>query len=143
MAADVQTEAPVETPARSAVKRGADALAAFAGVWRVAVFGSVARGGADPSSDIDYLVVCAEIDYQTRNNLALEMQSDAAAAAGHAVDVVLTDTAEWLARTACPSTFEAHIEAEAVNVVCGEQPAFTPSRKQTITMASAVFCGYS
>ena len=118
------------------MRRRAEALASFAGVWRVAVFGSVARGTADSASDIDYLVVCDRIDYETRNRLANKMVDAAAGAAGFRVDVVLSDTAEWLARTAVASTLEAHLEGEAVDVGRLECLELASTRGQTITMAS-------
>ena len=120
------------------VRAGADALALFPGVWRVAVFGSVARETSSPYSDIDYLVLCDEIDYEKRNKLAFEMQEAALVATGwFGVDVVVSDTAEWAARASLASTFEANIEAEAVDLIRRAQPIPTSTRKQKITMANA------
>lgn len=119
------------------VQRGAEALAMFEGVWRVAVFGSVARRTADRASDIDYVVVCDEIDYGARNKLAKKMMAEAANATGHRVDVVLSDTAEWMARTAVASSLEAHLDSEAVDLVRLERPTPTTTKqRRTITMAS-------
>lgn len=132
MASTTQILSP---PSEADVRRGAKALAKFSGVWRVAVFGSVPRGEADQSSDIDYLVICSDIDYLTRNQLALDMQAAATKATGHDVDVVLTDTAEWTARTALASTFETSIEHHAVNIVL-KQHKQTSAARQTITMAT-------
>ena len=135
-APEVLAEEVRAAPGEAAVRLGAEALASFAGVWRVAVFGSAARGTATPYSDIDYLVVCDEIDYEKRNKAALEMEDAAAAAAGFNVDIVLSDTAEWAARCSLASTFEAAVEAKAVNIVCRVQPIPKATERQTITMAT-------
>ena len=135
MPTDAGTKTRV-APGAVAVRRGAEALESFVGVWRVAVFGSVARGSADAASDIDYLVVCDEIDYENRDRLANKMVDAAVAASGCRVDVVLSDTAEWLARTGLASSLEAHLEGEAVDLVRLERPELASRRGQTITMAS-------
>lgn len=130
----VQLLAPPSDPE---VLRGARKLARFPGVWRIAVFGSVSRGDAHAESDIDYLVICNTIDYSTRNDLALRMQVVAATETDHPVQVVLSDTAEWEARTALPSTFEAHIENEATDIVLVDPSPQAPNQ-QVITMATPV-----
>lgn len=124
-----------EGPDALSVQSGAEALAEFDGVWRVAVFGSVARGTADEGSDIDYVVVCGEIDYENRRELKNKMKGAAIRATGHRVDIVLSDTEEWQARTAVASSLEAHLEPRAVDLVRLAHPQ--PNKKRrTITMAS-------
>ena len=122
-------------PAEADVHRGARALSRFPGVWRVAVFGSVGRDEAHQSSDIDYLVICNSIDYSTRNKLALQMRAAASDVTSYPVDIILTDTAEWAARTALPSTFETHIENEAIDIVL-KQPDPASAKDQPVTMAT-------
>ena len=52
-------------PSESDAGRVADAFAA-AGVCEVWLFGSVARGESTESSDIDLVVVCADLNYAQR-----------------------------------------------------------------------------
>ena len=85
-------------PDRAAAERAAAALA-DAGVARVVLFGSVARGDAGERSDIDLLAIYDDLDYTRRWERRWELASVAAAAAGHPVDVVVTDRPEWKVRT--------------------------------------------
>ena len=85
-------------PRRADAERAATALAG-AGVARVVLFGSVARGNATERSDIDLMAIYDDLDYTDRWDRRAELSSLAAAAAGYPVDVVVTDRAEWRVRT--------------------------------------------
>ena len=85
-------------PDRAAAERAAAALA-DAGVARVVLFGSVASGDAGERSDIDLLAIYDDLEYTQRWERRWELASAAAAAAGHPIDVVVTDRPEWKVRT--------------------------------------------
>lgn len=84
-------------PGRAEAELAAAALA-DAGVARVVLFGSVARGEATEHSDIDLMAIYDDLDYSQRWQKELELVAAAKAAAGCAVDVVVTDRPEWMAR---------------------------------------------
>ena len=95
---------------------------AAAGASRVLLFGSVARGEADERSDIDLVAVFDDIDYSQRFVLRNRLATAAEDAAGHPVEVIVTDRPEWQRRTsAVSSSFEAGIAAGAMVLV--ERPA--------------------
>ena len=79
-------------------RRAAEALAAV-GVGRVVLFGSVARGEATEHSDVDLVAIYDDIDYSKRGAIAVPTEAAARAAAGCAVDVLVTDRPEWKMRT--------------------------------------------
>lgn len=79
-------------------RRAAEALAA-AGVGRVVLFGSVARGAATERSDIDLVAIYDDIDYSKRRESAAPARTAAKEAAGFPVDVLVTDRPEWKMRT--------------------------------------------
>ena len=85
-------------PGRADAERAAAALA-DAGVTRVVLFGSVARGEPTARSDIDLVAIYDDLDYTQRWDRRWELVSAAAAASGFAVDVVVTDRPEWKVRT--------------------------------------------
>ena len=84
-------------PGRADAERAA-AVLADAGVARVELFGSVARGEAAEHSDIDLIAIYDDLDYPQRWQKELELVAAAKAAAGYPVDVVVTDRPEWVAR---------------------------------------------
>ena len=85
-------------PCRADAERAAAALADV-GVSRVVLFGSVARGEATERSDIDLAAIYDDLDYRTRSERVQELSSLASAAAGHPVEVFVTDRPEWKVRT--------------------------------------------
>ena len=110
---------PVGTavPCRADAERAAAALA-DAGVSRVVLFGSVARGDATERSDIDLAAIYDDLDYGTRSERVEELSSLASAAAGHPVEVFVTDRPEWKVRTeqVCTS-FESRAAREGAALV--------------------------
>ena len=82
---------------RAGTERAAAALA-DAGVARVVLFGSVARGEALDGSDIDLMAIYDDLDYSQRRAKEVELVSTAGAASGYPVDVVVTDRPEWKVR---------------------------------------------
>ena len=101
--------APTVDDARRAGRELADA-----GASSVLLFGSVARGRAQPDSDIDLVAIFDDLDYTRRLSRQLDLQTAAQACTGHRVQVHVTDWPEWLHRTRRVSaSFEAGIAAEA------------------------------
>ena len=95
----------------------AEALIA-AGAEDVLLFGSVARGDADESSDIDLVALFADIDYGSRRDLVGRLEVAAReVVGGWPVQVVVTDRPEWRNRLANVSgSFESAINFDAVRV---------------------------
>ena len=86
------------------------------------LFGSVARGDAQPGSDIDLVAVFDDIDYSRRRSLSVNLSERAEAASGRSVEVIVTDWPEWRRRiNGVSSSFEAAIAPHAVALV--ERPA--------------------
>ena len=111
-------------------------LAQGIGVSQVCVFGSVARGTADADSDIDLLVVYDDIDYgEERLRSEAAMSQIAFGAVGCDVDVRVTDWAQWNARRAVTSSFEATISHDLV-VLEEVTPPSNGRTDKVITMAS-------
>ena len=94
----VVAEVGASVPCRADAERAAAALA-DAGVGRVVLFGSVARGKATIRSDIDLVAIYDDLDYRRRDQSQDELSALARAAAGHPVDVIVTDRPEWKIRT--------------------------------------------
>lgn len=88
----------VETPCRADAQRAAEALVS-AGVGRVVLFGSVARGDATEFSDIDLVAIYDDLDYRDRRALKQQLSALARTAVGRRVDVLVTDRPEWKVRT--------------------------------------------
>lgn len=110
-----------DPPTKGEARRAAEELAA-AGACRVLLFGSVARGDAQPGSDIDLVVVFDDIDYSRRRSLSVNLSERAEAASGRSVEVIVTDWPEWRRRiNGVSSSFEAAIAPHAVALV--ERPA--------------------
>lgn len=84
-------------PGRADAERAA-AVLADAGVARVVLFGSVARGEATERSDIDLMAIYDDLDYSQRRKKESELVAAAKAATGYSVDVVVTDRPEWKVR---------------------------------------------
>ena len=82
--------APTLDDARSA----AEALLGE-GVSEVWLYGSVARCESYLGSDIDLVAVFDDLDYRQRLNVTLRLQRIAVAACAQAVEVLVTDRAEW------------------------------------------------
>ncbi len=89
------------------------------GAREVLVFGSVARGDAVPHSDIDLVVILDDLDYLHRRRAASELKGLAGAAAGHHVDLWLTDVPEWAAQNQRAASFAAAIRNDLVAVASG------------------------
>lgn len=110
-----------DPPTKGEARQAAEELAA-AGACRVLLFGSVARGDAQPGSDIDLVAVFDDIDYSRRRSLSLDLSERAEAASGRSVEVIVTDWPEWRQRiNEVSSSFEAAIAPHAVALV--ERPA--------------------
>ena len=104
-------------PGMADAKRAADALV-DAGVGRVLVFGSVARGDASKDSDIDLVAIYDDLgDYSDRWNRRCDLERRAWEAVGYSTDVTVTDAPEWAVRTTkVPCSFEARIVSDAVAI---------------------------
>ena len=110
-----------DPPTKGEARRAAEELAA-AGACRVLLFGSVARGDAQPDSDIDLVAVFDDIDYSRRRSLSVNLSERAEAASGRSVEVIVTDWPEWRRRiNGVSSSFEAAIAPHAVALM--ERPA--------------------
>ena len=111
----------VSPPTLEDAERAAAALVG-AGAGRVVLFGSVARGEATERSDIDLVAIFDDLDYGERWERRCELMRLAADAAGHAVDVSVTDRAEWAMRTSRVLTsFEGRAARDGVVLV--DRPA--------------------
>ena len=88
----------IESPCRADAERAAKALVS-AGVSRVVLFGSVARGDATDLSDIDLVAIYDDLDYEDRRAMKQRLSALARATVGHTVDVLVTDWPEWKVRT--------------------------------------------
>ena len=96
--------------------RTAGRALAGAGAREVLAFGSVARGDAEPYSDIDLVAVLDDVDYRNRWQAKLALDRLASQAAGHSVDVWLTDVPEWAAQNRRAASFAAAIRPDLVPV---------------------------
>ena len=111
----------VSAPTLADAERAAAALAE-AGAGRVVLFGSVARGDATERSDIDLVAIFDDLDYGERWQKRCELMRLAGEAAGHSVDVSVTDRAEWAMRTSRVLTsFEGRAARDGVVLV--DRPA--------------------
>ncbi|WP_419842812.1 nucleotidyltransferase family protein [Candidatus Poriferisodalis sp.] len=106
-------------PTLADARRAAERLAEGHGVGQVLLFGSLARGEACEGSDIDLVAVFDDLgDYRTRRDLRLELLDVAEAVAGCAVDLRVTDRAEWRLRCERVSnSFERHVSSDVVALV--------------------------
>ena len=113
-------------PTMDAAQRAAEVVASQ-GAARVLLFGSLARGVPGPDSDIDLVAIFADLgDYSQRRAVKLRLQEAARAAAGHPVDLHVTDFPEWIKRTTeVTASFEASITGEAL-VLANREPSVTP-----------------
>ena len=103
-------------PSTADAEKAAEAVASE-GASAVLLFGSVARGEAEPHSDIDLVAVYDDLDYSTRWERSAELGRLASAAAGHRVFVYVTDWPEWTRRAAEVSTsLECAVSAYAVTL---------------------------
>ena len=110
-------QAPTEREARLAAER----LVA-AGVGRVLLFGSVARGRATVASDIDLVAIFDDIDYRDRRHIRSTLCEAAESVVASPVEVFVTDRAEWRRRTReVSASFEAGIASSVVVLV--DRPA--------------------
>ncbi len=101
-------------PSLDTARLAADELAA-AGVGRVLLFGSLARGD-EHARDVDLVAIYDDLgDYSERWNRRCELVRRAEAAAGCSVDLLVTDAPEWAVRTErVPCSLEAHIDTYAL-----------------------------
>lgn len=97
------------TPTYDDACRAAEALIDL-GVNEVWLYGSVARGTQNADSDIDFVAVFDDLDYQRRDYVAGDLAAAASAACGMPCDVHATDHPEWVRRTTnVTCSFEAQI----------------------------------
>ena len=88
-----------------------------AGVGRVLLFGSLARGEATDASDIDLVAIYDDLDYGERGSRRCALERRAEAAAERRVDVYVTDAPEWAIRTTkVPCSLEARICTYAIEL---------------------------
>lgn len=81
------------------------------------MFGSVARGEATEGSDVDLVAIYDDLDYGERHGRRCGLEARASAAAGCAVDVMVTDAPEWAVRTAgVPCSVEARVAGDAMEL---------------------------
>ena len=108
-----------------------------AGAREVLVFGSVARGDAASHSDIDLVVILDDLDYRLRRRAAGELNDLAAAAAGHHVDIWLTDIPEWTAQNQRAASFAAAIRNDLVAVASapGDDSAVRWDKEQVMAQS--------
>lgn len=101
-------------PSRTDAERAA-ALLMSAGVSKVMLFGSLARGEATDRSDIDLAAIYDDLDYTERFTRKAELSSLVEAEADHPVDLVVTDRPEWKIRSEqVPTSLESWVEADGV-----------------------------
>ncbi len=99
-----------------AARRAAGALL-DAGVGRVLLFGSLARGEATHTSDVDLVAIYDDLDYAERWTRRCALERRAEAAAKRNVDVYVTDAPEWAVRTTeVPCSLEARISTYAIEL---------------------------
>lgn len=111
----------VTAPTMHEARRAAGAVAEVLPRAEVMVFGSVARGEATEDSDIDLLVLVADLDYSRRLALVCGLKEVARRASETEVDVVVRDMPEWIHRTAKVRTsLERQAAADAVVIVPGQ-----------------------
>lgn len=99
-------------PTAGDARRAADALVAQ-GAERVLLFGSVARGCQGGLSDIDLVAVLPDLDYRTRDGIHRRLCAAASEAADTAVDVIVTDRAEWRIQTE-------EVSGSFANAICAD-----------------------
>ena len=103
-------------PTMAAAEAAAAELAA-AGVARVLLFGSLARG-EQQASDIDMVAIFDDLDYRERRARRCELVRRAEDASGCDVDLLVTDAPEWAVRTKrVPCSLEAHIATYATLLI--------------------------
>lgn len=95
---DASMRANANIPNRADAGRAATLLVS-AGVSRVMLFGSVARGEASEESDIDLVAIYDDLDYSERFARKQELSRLVEADTGHPVDLLVTDRPEWKVRT--------------------------------------------
>ena len=105
-----------------------------AGAREVLAFGSVARGDADPHSDIDLVVILDDLEYRRRRDAAEALEKLAVGATGQRVDVWLTDAPEWAAQNRRAASFAAAIKGDLVVVAArnGDDSAIRWDKEQVM-----------
>ena len=117
--------------------RAAGRALAGAGARQVLAFGSVARGDAEPHSDIDLVVVLDDLDYRGRRSAAQQLRAVAENAAGRRVDMWLTDAPEWAVQNRRAASFAAAIRDDLVAVAgCDRDDSAIRWDKQQVMAAS-------
>ena len=129
-------------------RRAAEAIdAERTDVARVMLFGSTARGEADPDSDIDLVVVVNDLgDYWHRRQVKAELASAAKRVTSRRLDLHITDRPEWKLRTECvPASFEASLSGDLVTLIENfplDEPDWgKPMMKPTSNLAEAAVRG--
>lgn len=101
-------------PSRTDAERAA-ALLMSAGVSKVMLFGSLARGEATERSDIDLVAIYDDLDYTERFTRKAELSTLVEAEVDHPVDLVVTDRPEWKIRSEQVLTsLESWVEVDGV-----------------------------
>ena len=105
-------------PTLDDARRAAQALV-DAGVREVWLYGSVARGGSAPGSDIDLVAVLDDLDYRRRLRVKGELQQVARQACGCRVEAVVTDRVEWrIQREQVSASFVSAISCDLKLLAC-------------------------
>ena len=117
------TAPTVTAPTLADAERAAAAVLG-GGAACVMLFGSVAREQQTEESDIDLVAVFHDLgDYEERWSIKGQLQGEAQEAAGHRVDVHVTDWPEWEHRsTRMKTTFESGVRSDALLLAGTQTP---------------------
>ena len=105
-----------DAPTVEDARRAASSIAADPRVEEIRLFGSVARHGGDPLSDIDLLVVLDDGASDSKEAMRAALRRRAVEAAGRDCDVVVRLRREWEHLTALSASFEASVAEDSTVV---------------------------
>ncbi len=112
---------PGVPPSLRDAERAAEVLVE-AGVGRVVLFGSVARGEQTARSDIDLVAVYDDLDYDQRDSMTDSLREAAEEASGYPIQLLVTDRPEWKTRTeGIETSMERHVAS--YGKVLADRPA--------------------
>ncbi len=127
--------APVGVPTREDAEAAASVLIA-AGVEEVLLFGSVARGDASDTSDIDLVAIFADMDYAEREVRRRELEAAAREVVSWPVQVHVTDRPEWRARIErVPTSFERRVALAAIPVAAASEGPVDWGKEMVLPMS--------